>query len=741
MRMLRSCAALLALAAAADAQQVQRGPYLQLSTPTSIRVRWRTDLPVVGVVRYGPSPGQWTATASETAAATDHDVAIAGLSPSSRAYYAVGTAAQVLAGGDADHFFVAQPAPGAPVQSRLWVIGDSGTANADAARVRDAYREFTGLRDTDLWLMLGDNAYDMGTDAQYQAAMFAVYAPLLARSVVWPAYGNHDAMTSDAATQTGPYFDAFALPAAGEAGGTASGTEAWYSFDHGGVHFVCLDSAESDATPGGPMAAWLAQDLAQDVARFTVAYWHHPPYTKGTHDSDVEADLIAMRATFGPILEAGGVDLVLCGHSHGYERSFLLDSHYGSSTTFGPANQVDAGDGAIGGDGAYAKPGLVPAPHQGTVYVVCGCSGKTGDGTFDHPAMRYSEKVLGSVVLDVNGDQLDLRFLDDVGAVHDRFTLVKGGQSPVALEHEVVVAASTWRWRAAGTAAPAEWNQPGFDDSAWSAGPGPLGYGDPFIATTVPFGSDASHKYVTTYFRRSFVLAGDLADVESLRAGVNFDDGFVLYLDGVEIARRALPSGAIAYATLASLHEGGRYEVVDLSAHAAAFTAGPHVLAAEVHQQAVTSSDLAFDLRLDYDRFEPYLPPCAAGDYPGDALHVNGSSGGFARSVDVAIDAPLEIALASPSGPPRPFVLLAEIGPVAHPPGIAALGSLCLAPQYFVANSLAPSLGSLLPATATPWSFALPPLGVSIEFTMQAIFFEPGLGYRTSNAVHVRSGR
>ena len=65
-----------------------------------------------------------------------------------------------------------------------------------------------------------------------------------------------------------------------------------------------------------------------------IAFCHHPPYTKGSHDSDADIELMEMRQNALPILEDAGVDLVLSGHSHSYERSFLIDGHYGTSSTF-----------------------------------------------------------------------------------------------------------------------------------------------------------------------------------------------------------------------------------------------------------------------------------------------------------------------------------------------------------------------------------------------------------------------
>ena len=131
-----------------------------------------------------------------------------------------------------------------------------------------------------------------------------------------------------------PYYDIFSFPKLAEAGGVASGTEAYYSFDYGNIHFVCLDSDETIRASNGPMANWLRNDLANNTQDWLIAFFHHPPYSKGSHNSDTETELIQMRQNFLPILEEHGVDLVLSGHSHAYERSKFIDGHYGSSGTF-----------------------------------------------------------------------------------------------------------------------------------------------------------------------------------------------------------------------------------------------------------------------------------------------------------------------------------------------------------------------------------------------------------------------
>jgi hypothetical protein len=214
----------------------------------------------------------------------------------------------------------------------------------------------------------------------------------------------------------------FSLPAAGEAGGVPSGTELYYSFDWANVHFVCLDSQSSSRAVGGPMWTWLESDLLASEQDWVVAYWHHPPYSKGSHDSDTELQLVEMRENFLPLLEAHGVDLVLAGHSHSYERSFLLDGHYGNSLTFGPSVLKDDGDGRPDGDGAYTKR---PGAHRGAVYCVAGSSGQVSAGPLNHPAMFLSALALGSVLLDFDDDRLDVSFLSSAATVLDSFTLVK----------------------------------------------------------------------------------------------------------------------------------------------------------------------------------------------------------------------------------------------------------------------------------------------------------------------------
>ncbi len=415
----------LELVAGDGGPDVTRGPYLQQGSDEAIVVRWRTDVATDARVSFGASPETLTTTVDEAAVGLEHEVALDGLAADTVYFYAVGSTTEVLAGGDDQHFFRTTPVAGTPVDTRIWVLGDSGTANASAEAVRNAYRGLAESRAADFMVMLGDNAYDTGTDEEYQAAVFEMYDRELRSMVLWPALGNHDAISSDSGTQSGPYFDAFTLPTAGEAGGEPSGTEAYYSFDYGDIHFVCLDSHDSDRSVDGAMLSWLEADLTASTARWLVAFWHHPPYSKGSHDSDSEGRLIDMRENALPILEAFGVDLVLAGHSHAYERSALLDFHYGNSASLLSSMILDAGDGDPLGDGSYVK-SIDRLPHEGAVYAVAGSSGQvSGSGALDHPAMIVSLREIGSLVLDVSDDIMDVMFVDGSGFALDAFRIEK----------------------------------------------------------------------------------------------------------------------------------------------------------------------------------------------------------------------------------------------------------------------------------------------------------------------------
>ena len=416
----------LATVAAAD---VIRGPYLQTPTTSSMIVRWRTDFATNSRVSIGTAPGSLTTNFDSLVPTTEHVVSVTGLTPDSLYYYSVGSTAGAFVGDDVFHFFRTAPTTGSQTPFRIWTIGDAGFTGAPLNAVRDAFKAYNGgTSATDLFLLLGDNAYLLGTDPEYQAAVYDVHAEMLQTTPVYSVFGNHERFSSQDLTQTGPYFNMFTFPTLGEAGGVASGTEAYYSFDYANVHFVVLDSEDfTPSSAGGAMLTWLQSDLAATTADWIIALWHRPPYSRGLfHNSDTELNEIRMRQFVLPVLESVGVDVVLCGHSHNYERSYFLDGHYGMANTFTDAFKVDLGDGDPVGDGSYRKTDLGPIPNSGAVYVVNGSGSEFRNATLDHPAHLVGLLETGSMVIDVEGNRLTARFLTGTGAIHDQFQIVKG---------------------------------------------------------------------------------------------------------------------------------------------------------------------------------------------------------------------------------------------------------------------------------------------------------------------------
>lgn len=404
-------------------QSGPRAPYLQNVTPDAITVRWQSAAEVVGEVRFGERPEALTQVVREQAATAVHQLRLTGLKSATRYYYAVFDGNQVSHGGP-DYTFVTSPTPGTAVPYRFWVQGDPGKYSDGARAVHAAMREWVTAHPRaerppfDLWLTTGDNGYTSGRDRDYQKGLFDPYPELLRNIPYVPVYGNHDARRL-------AFFRLFTFPEEGEGGGVPSGSQHYYSFHYGNVHFIVLDSQDSDRSADGKMMQWLRRDLAAAQQTWRIVLFHHPPYSRATHDSDSNTDSLGrmtdMRETFLPVLEEYGVDLVLTGHSHIYERSYLLRCHYGKSGSFTPQMIVQPGD---GGGIPYRKP-LGSAARAGTVYAVVGSTSNLDSGRLDHPVNQVVRAEYGSMMIEVEGNSLKANFINTAGVVSDQFSIVK----------------------------------------------------------------------------------------------------------------------------------------------------------------------------------------------------------------------------------------------------------------------------------------------------------------------------
>jgi hypothetical protein len=406
-----------------------RGPYLQAGTKTSMIIKWRTDHPTGSRVIYGTQADNLNQNKSDEKNTKDHEILLADLKENTKYYYAIGNETELFIEDDPSYYFVTSPDRNHDEVIRIWAIGDFGTGDVMAERVKNGYLKYSQDKHTDVWLMLGDIAYYYGEEYEFQRSIFnGAYSNMMSNTVIWPTPGNHDMRSADSESETGPYYDIFTVPENGEAGGEPSGKEAYYSFNYGNIHFISLDSHDTSRDKDGGMASWLKRDLENDNHKWKIVIFHHPPYSKGTHDSDNDMDsngrMKEMRENFLPIIENYGVDLVLGGHSHTYERSYLLKGHYGYSDEFDPDLMIIRNDNVK----EKNKSDFVKKmDNQGTIYIVCGVSGgHVLSGKCNHPAMAVSQtEYHGSMSIEIHDNTMSGALIDEYGKVKDRFTITK----------------------------------------------------------------------------------------------------------------------------------------------------------------------------------------------------------------------------------------------------------------------------------------------------------------------------
>jgi 3',5'-cyclic AMP phosphodiesterase CpdA len=416
-----------------------RGPYLQMGTPTSMTIRWRTSVFDRSRVKYGLTSKDLDMRKDDSTLVNEHIVTLSGLKPYTKYFYTIGSLVDTTLQGNEDNYFYTLPEKGSEQLVRIAAFGDCGNNSINQRNVKDQLLKYLGGNDLNAWILIGDNAYTRGTDAEFQAKFFNVYKDdLLKKYPLYPVPGNHDyqdLIYASPADQTKvAYYQNFSMPTKGEAGGIPSNTKAYYSYDIGNVHFLALDSFGKDSKGArifdvmGEQAEWVKKDLKANKSKWVVAYFHHPPYSMGSHDSDKIQEMAKIRENFTPILEELGVDLVLCGHSHVYERTKMIKGYTGKEADYDVKYELSSSTGLYDGSKNSSPYIKSSKNNQGTVYVVSGSSGALGGAqpNYPHNAMYYSNnQVGGSLMLEVQGNQLDLKWITSEGKIGDHFTMMK----------------------------------------------------------------------------------------------------------------------------------------------------------------------------------------------------------------------------------------------------------------------------------------------------------------------------
>ncbi len=383
--LLLAAAAALAPCAARGAAVIQRGPYLQSLLGTSTMIVWTTDVSCVGAVRW-TGPDGVPHDVGGPPRSSDHRVALAGLTPGTTYRYTVLDGATPI--GEEFAFRTAPP-PGTDTV-KVAVAGDSGSGTDDEVAVAAVIEKMA----PDIFVHTGDIDYLWEPDV----TIFAPFRRILPRACFYPCMGNDHDPTND-------WAGLFALPFDGARGEN----EIYYSFDWGSAHFVALDT-ELDFTEGSVQRAWAEKDLAAARERkvpWIIVYFHRAPYTVGMYASGVRLEkTLAIRAAFTPVLDRFGVDLVLNGHDHNYQRSWPVREGKVRRTWQEPR---------------YGAPG---AP----VYVVSGAGGKNlyKEATdSDHSFSRIFVKRFHAVELTISPESIESRAIADDGEVIDSFAIEK----------------------------------------------------------------------------------------------------------------------------------------------------------------------------------------------------------------------------------------------------------------------------------------------------------------------------
>ncbi len=339
-------------------QPIVMGPYVNRVDASSARILW-VSKPEASAVRVGiKGDGRELDAVSVPAeiAGRDellHTVALDGLKAFTRYDYRIGAVEGSF-----------RTAPQGTVPFRFVVYGDTRSRPQSHRSVSEAIAK----EDPVLVVCTGDLVANGEVWEQWKPQFFDAARSYLGTSVLWPVRGNHE---MDAVF----YRELFDLP----------GNELYYSFDFANVHFVVLDTQIGDGRR--EMLEWLEKDLAGNDAEWTLVSYHVPTFNVGGHGSKWG------REDFLPLMEEHGVDFVLTGHSHVYER-------------FVP---------------------IGPAGKKPLIHIVTGGGGAP---TYD---VKYSPLLAGGIgrselhycVFEVDGNRCEMTVKRPDGSVIDTLSLVK----------------------------------------------------------------------------------------------------------------------------------------------------------------------------------------------------------------------------------------------------------------------------------------------------------------------------
>ncbi|MFC1707673.1 purple acid phosphatase family protein, partial [Planctomycetota bacterium] len=297
----------LRLLSAAASTTITRGPWLVLPLPQSMSIMWETSSPSSSVVAYGETPqlGRFESGPSQVGR---HRVKLTGLKPSTRYYY------KVISGNAESSVRHFQSPPHANGTAKVVLYGDTRT-NAGAHKT--VVSSYSTLFDPHVALHSGDLIADGAKESDWRAQWFSVVSGVNDHIPIVPCFGNHEGH------RQGKLWDYYPLPAH-----APNPRYYFHSFDYGPLHVVIFDNkiGENEYKEGSAQYQLLEADLSACMKPFTMIIFHKPAYSSGLGHGGGENPYVA--EDIQPLLEKYGVDFVVCGHDHIYERSFKEGVHH-----------------------------------------------------------------------------------------------------------------------------------------------------------------------------------------------------------------------------------------------------------------------------------------------------------------------------------------------------------------------------------------------------------------------------
>ncbi len=384
--------------------QFVKGPYSQNVTSSGIVLMWETEPAAEGRVAYG-SAGAASDTVRAEGSGGLREVVVSGLQPGTDYRYRV-----FAEGLSSPEGAFRTPAP-ADTAFRFLLYGDS-RSHPD---VHGGLVAQMAGQSFDFVLHSGDFVDDGQKEDQWGVQFFDPVRPLALRGPIYPALGNHE---YDAPT----YYRLFAVPQSG----STDRPEAWYAFDYENAHFIVLDSnpASGRFAPGSEQLRWLEEELKGSDAQWTFVMFHHPLYSSGRHKSDE-----ALREVLMPLFERYGVDMVLTGHDHLYERTWPLRG--GERRDDGIVHIVSGGGGAE----------LYPVGRSAWTAVAESCT--------HYCVIQISGSQLDLDVFDLDGRQVDALTVHKHRPTLERLLEAVGGTDPAGRLEAVRELGRTGRLEAA----------------------------------------------------------------------------------------------------------------------------------------------------------------------------------------------------------------------------------------------------------------------------------------------------